>query len=167
MEKIDYLSLEKHDGPYEAWPLVSRLFAEGKDTQWQVPGYVIEAQYRWGEYSLVITSMDCPYEESNHFLLLNSDFEIVSRRGLGTWYDTWLLANHWPVSANAVRLHYFAKTFFTLTIQASHMARLLGPKLVLDRFTDIESDPRAIASLREWEDREAKTRAYLNAQGET
>jgi hypothetical protein len=39
MKPINRFTLEKHDGPYEKWPLRSRLFLDGKPTDLSLPGY--------------------------------------------------------------------------------------------------------------------------------
>lgn len=67
MQSITQFSLEKHDGPYESWPRLTRLFANGVDTGKKVPGFIIEAQYQCRDGYLLITSQDCLFEESNDF----------------------------------------------------------------------------------------------------
>jgi hypothetical protein len=106
MDRISLFSLETHTGPYEKWPLKTRLFADGKDTGRVISGYVIEAQYKcFGGY-LIITSYDCLFEESNTFLLLDDSYQTLATGGLGVMYDTFLLENHRALSATALELDY-------------------------------------------------------------
>ena len=72
MELQQRFSLAKHVGPYEHWPARTALLCDGVPTGTQIEGYVIEAQYRCEAGHLLITSFDCPFEESNSFTLLTS-----------------------------------------------------------------------------------------------
>jgi hypothetical protein len=116
MHPISLFSLETHDGPYEAWPKKTRLFANGGDTGKSVSGYVVEAQYRCAAGHLLITSYDCPYEEANDFLLLNDRFETIAKTSLGMMYNTFLLAKHRPRSDMALELDYGDGLEYILTI---------------------------------------------------
>ena len=137
MTPVSLFSLEKHAGPYEKWPLESRLYAGGRDTGTRLPGYVIEAQYGCGDHYLVITSYDCPYEEVNEFLLLDRSFAIVARSGLGTgWFATVLLERHEPVAANAIRLHYHNGIVCTLRVEPPALPAGRSPRLVVQREPD-------------------------------
>ena len=154
MEKIALLSLEKHQGPYELWPRLTRLYANGEDTQKKLPGFIIEAQYKCEEGYLVITSQDCPFEESNDFLLLNHAFEIVAKNGIGVPYSSFLINNHWPISEKAIRIHYDEELFYTLNIEKALFKR--GPKLVAKRFKVFATDDQALASLADLRERLTK-----------
>ena len=143
MEKITLLSLEKHQGLYESWARFSRLYANGVDTQKRVPGYVIEAQYKCEEGYLVITSQDCPFEESNDFLLLDHVFETVAKSGIGIPYSPFLVSDHWPISKKAIRIHFNEELFYTLSIEEAWFKH--KPKLVARRFSDFTTGPQALA----------------------
>src|SRR5206468_5883961 len=41
MKPITRFALEKHDGPYETWPLRSRVSLDGKPTDISLPGYTL------------------------------------------------------------------------------------------------------------------------------
>jgi hypothetical protein len=45
MNSISRLALEQHEGPYEKWPLRSRLFLDGKPTGLSLPGYDLLHQF--------------------------------------------------------------------------------------------------------------------------
>jgi hypothetical protein len=155
MEQIKLFSLEKHDGPYATWPSSSCLFADGVDTRQKLPGFQIEAQYACNSGYLVITNYDCPHEERDEFILLNSSFETIAR----TWSHVHspLIANHWPVSENALRLHYYDHSFQTLRIDSKSNSH----QLHLEPFEDISSDARAMSSKDELKKRLGDLAAYL------
>jgi hypothetical protein len=105
MEPIDIFSLEKHDGPYESWPLTSELRRRGEPTGARVPGYVIEAQYRCGDRYLLATSWDCPFEEMQTFVLLSSELKVLARRDYGAAYATVWMTGHVPIGPDTVVFH--------------------------------------------------------------
>jgi hypothetical protein len=139
---IDRYSLEPHTGPYDSWPLDSALRVNGVLTQARVPGCVVEAQYETILGDILVTSHDCPFEESNTFVLLDSSHAIVSRAELGIPYDSFLLHEHWPADASTIGLHYHESTFYTLQVLAP--GGLLGrkPRLKLRRCVAWKKDAR-------------------------
>jgi hypothetical protein len=92
MVSISEFSLEKHSGPYGFWPLRTKLLRDGVYTGVRLPGFIIDRQYRTrnGGYFFIANS-DCPFEESQHFILLDSNLRVRSYRHLMAPYDTWLL----------------------------------------------------------------------------
>lgn len=119
MTPIDGYNLEPHIGPYSSWPLTSILRVNGQVTEARVPGYFIEAQYESNLGNILITSYECPFEESNTFLLLDHSHGIVARAELGIPYDSFLLHEHWPVDESTIRLHYHENAFYTLQVLPS------------------------------------------------
>lgn len=146
MKKITSFSLEKHEGAYELWPRRTRLFFDGVDTGTKIPGFTIEAQYECDDGYLLITSQDCPFEESNDFMLLTPAFRLIAHKDLCEPYESFLLHAHWPISENSIRLHYF-DVFMTLSIQKSWSLFGRKNKLVLKKFRNFENDPQVTASL--------------------
>jgi hypothetical protein len=132
MQAIEGFSLEQHSGPYEKWPLQSRLFHDCRDTGASVPGYVIEAQYQCAQGYLLILSHDCPYEEANDFVLLSTDYKPLARRALGVPYGSYLIESHHPVAADALMLRYFGDECLRLSIRRGW---LWGWSLRLQRCT--------------------------------
>ncbi len=59
--------LERGSEPSPTRPLI----VDGEASGQRVPGYVIDAQYRCAAGTLLVTSFDCLFEESNTFLLLD------------------------------------------------------------------------------------------------
>ena len=91
MKPIDRFTLEKHDGPYETWPLRSRLSLDGKPTDISLPGYTLLHQFETSNGYILVTDYDCPYEEITSFTLISKQLRLQSCRWLGWMYETFLL----------------------------------------------------------------------------
>lgn len=97
LQEIDIFSLETHDGPYEKWPLKTRLLKHGAPTSLTLPGYILLHQYKTkAGYFLFVTDWDCPYEEMTHFILTDEHLRIRSSRQLGGPYISYLLTAFSP-----------------------------------------------------------------------
>ena len=105
MKKISKFSLKQQSSPYEAWQLKSELWVNGEPTGKFIPGFVIEAQYSFKDYYLLVTSWDCAYEESQEFLLLSNDLEVLSKKHVGEIYSTVCIEYHEAVTENQVLFH--------------------------------------------------------------
>ena len=155
MQSIHCFSLARHSGPYEEWPELTALLRDGVPTGAEIPGYVIEAQYRCEHGLLLITSYDCMFEESNDFLLLDDDHRILARKSLMVPYGSFLLNAHWPVSPHSLRLHYYTRLFYVLTIKPPGGLLRRTYSFDLDCDHDAASDPRSAASMANLEARVA------------
>lgn len=91
MKPITRFALEKHDGPYETWPLRSRLSLDGKLTDISLPGYTLLHQFETSNGYILVTDYDCPYEEITNFALISKQLRVQSCRWLGWMYETFLL----------------------------------------------------------------------------
>ncbi|MGH7217199.1 MAG: hypothetical protein ACREIG_08190 [Nitrospiraceae bacterium] len=91
MKPISRFSLEKHDGPYEQWPLRSRLFLDDKPTDISLPGYSLLHQFETSDGYILVTDYDCPYEEITNFAFISKQLGLQSCRWLGWMYETFLL----------------------------------------------------------------------------
>jgi hypothetical protein len=118
------------------------LRVNGVLTRARVPGYVVEAQYETNLGDILVTSYDCPFEESNTFVLLDGSHAIVSRVELGVPYDSFLLHEHWPTDASTIGLHYHESTFYTLQVLAPGGLRGRKPRLKLRRCVAWRQDAR-------------------------
>jgi len=134
IEQTNEFSLEKHQGPYENWPLKSRLYRDGAATGTKLPGYLIEAQYRMDERFLIVTSYDCPFEEANNFILLSSELKTLSKKFLGLVYSSWLIEKHYPVSDDEIAFDFYGGDKFILKIRGQRQ-HLLGSLLKLSRLS--------------------------------
>lgn len=147
MEEIGNFSLEVHQGPYENWPRKSRLYFNDTDTLVKIPGYDIEAQYKNELGYLLITSHDCPFEESNEFIFLDFNYRVLAANELLVDYGTYLLYAHWPTSSNTLRLHYLSEEFYDLSIKNIENIFGRSVKIKLSKFRNYEKDPKALNSI--------------------
>lgn len=165
MKPIHRYSLEPHDGPYDSWPLTSRLLLDGKPTDARIPGYFIEAQYESGAGPVIVTSYDCPFEESNSFVLLNGSLEVVARAELGVPYGSFLLDAHWPVDESTLVLHYHEDLFYRLTVVQPRGWLRTKPRLKLRRERAWRQDPQMREAHARSQQRLADIEASLRAAG--
>jgi hypothetical protein len=151
MEPINEFSFVTHDGPYEQWPEKTELLRHGQRTGAFIPGYVIEAQYRCMHGVLLVTSYDCPFEESNDFILLTDEYTLLAHTQLVVPYGSYLLHAHWPLDSHQLRLHYHTRLFYTLSIKPP--SGLFGSRFRLSLQCEgaLRSDARANASVAELE----------------
>jgi len=105
MNKITNFSFKPQPGPYETWSLCSELIKDDKRTGKYVPGFVIGAQYAYKDLYLIVTSWDCPFEESQEFILLSKDLTVLCKKHIGHIYSTILLEDHEPVAEDEVLFH--------------------------------------------------------------
>lgn len=150
--------LEPHPGAYADRPPDSRLCVDGAAVAARVPGYRIEAQYATAHGALLVTSFDCPFEESNAFVLLDARHRVVAARSLLTPYGSWLLHAHWPEDAATLVLHYQVRAFFRLRLLPPARWWPRRPRLRLRPVAAWREDPRMAAS-------HAALRAQLDADG--
>jgi hypothetical protein len=124
MQPLTTFSLQKHAGPYESWPLVSGLLREGIGVGKNVPGYVLEAQYRCHVGYLFVTSWDCPFEEQLEVVLTDERFDILDSRSIGAMYDSTWLMSHEPLGDSQLLLHcdndWDVRVTVTPTLQLDH-----------------------------------------------
>lgn len=146
MQPIDRFALEPHAGPYERWPLDSRLRDGGVACDARVPGYVIEAQYATPLGTLLVTSWDCPFEESSSFVLLDDALRVVAHRELLSPYASWLLDAHWPEGEDTLVLHYQRDAFFRLQVLPPARWWPRWPRLRLRRVRHWRAEPRMVAA---------------------
>lgn len=145
MHPISRYALETHSGPYESWPLTSRLSIDGALSEVRVPGYVIEAQYDSPLGALLVTSYDCPFEESSSFVLLDASHRCLVIRHLGVPYSSFLLHEHWVVDAHTIALHYHESLFYTLRIVAPGWL-IRRPRLQLRNCIAWRNDARMVSA---------------------
>jgi hypothetical protein len=94
MKSISRFALEKHDGPYETWPLRSRLTLDGKPTDISLPDYTLLHQFETSNGYILVTDYDCPYEEITNFALISKQLRLQSCRWFGWMYENILARAH-------------------------------------------------------------------------
>ena len=105
MKKISCFSFKPQPGPYETWSLCSELILNGNPTGKYVPGFVIGAQYAYKDLYLLVTSWDCPYEESQEFILLSKDLTVLCKKHIGHIYSTVIIESHEAIAEDQVLFH--------------------------------------------------------------
>lgn len=155
MQPITAFSLltARTDG-LELNPLKMPLYFNGQHTHTFIAGLVIEGQYRCvlpnkTSGYLVITSFDCPFEESTEFSLLDEAFKLIATTSLAQMYDSFLLHSHWPIADNRLRLHYYGQFVLDLVITAGSSWLTARPKLKLIEVVNPQSDPQTAAAMAE------------------
>jgi hypothetical protein len=130
---INRFALEKHDGPYEKWPLKSRLIVDGALTKTRVSGYSLLHQFELPDGYLLVTDYDCPFEEATDFILLSRDLRVLTRRSIGGAYCSFLLDklewideysliatfhenDHWRISIGSRSIPYLRPRIFAKRI---------------------------------------------------
>jgi hypothetical protein len=91
MHSITRFTLEQHAGPYEKWPLWSRLLLDGERTGVSLPGYALLHQFEIPDGFVFATDCDCPFEEVTCFSFVSKQLRLLSRRWLGCMYESFLL----------------------------------------------------------------------------
>ena len=91
MQTTSRFALESHAGPYEKWPLRSRVIVDGEPSPTVIPGYCLLDQFKIPGGYLLITDYDCPFEEATSFVLLGFSSELLSHRTLGVPYGSFNL----------------------------------------------------------------------------
>lgn len=150
MQPITAFTLRASDTEAITQPLYFNQQATGVN----IAGRQLEAQYRCTlpngtQGYLLLTSYDCPFEESTECSLLDTSFKLVASRSLSQSYHSFLLYAHWPVADNGLRLHYYDQLVWDLHILSSRFGRFGGPRLEFNPVTEPESDPRTASSMAE------------------
>lgn len=119
-----------------------------------IAGRQLEAQYcctlpNGTQGYLLLTSYDCPFEESTECSLLDANFKLVASRSLSQSYHSFLLYAHWPVADNGLRLHYYDQLVWDLHILQSRIGKFGGPRLAFYPVAKPECDPRTASSMAE------------------
>lgn len=113
IEEIKSFSLAKHEGPYETWPSKTDLFFDGKPTGKKIDGYVLEKQFIIDDYYLIITSYDCPFEETIYFFLLNTELKVISKKYIVRYF----MINAIPIFNKAIFVKFSDDLSAVLTIK--------------------------------------------------
>ncbi|MFB2683022.1 hypothetical protein [Shewanella mangrovisoli] len=150
MQPITAFTLRVSDTEALTQPLYFNQQATGAN----IAGRQLEAQYSCilpnsTQGYLLLTSYDCPFEESTECSLLDASFKLVASRSLSQSYHSFLLYAHWPVADNGLRLHYYDQLVWDLHILPSRIGRFGGPHLAFNPIANPECDPRTASSMAE------------------
>lgn len=132
MIPIERFSLERHAGPYESWPVRSRLFADGAPTEILLSGYDLLHQFETADGYLLVADHQSPYEEATTFALVSRDLRLLSERTLAAPYATFLLdALRWTDEHRLVAT-FHGDLHYEVTIRERGIP-FLRPRLKLKR----------------------------------
>jgi hypothetical protein len=132
MQTTTCFSLERHAGPYETWPLRSRLLIDGEPTPTRIPGYALLHQFATPSGYVLVTDCECPFEEATSFVLLDRKSQLLSCRTLSIPYGSYNLDQiEWLDDRNA-RLSFWDHDNWLLTIRPRGIP-FLCPRLRLGR----------------------------------
>jgi hypothetical protein len=131
MNAISRLSLESHAGPYEKWPLKSRLLLDGSLTGTSLAGYCLLHQFETADGYFLVHDWDCPFEEMTHFTLLDRELRLLSSRALGGPYASWLLTGFQAIDDSHFEA-MFGDDRWNITIRPWGI-RTLYPRIALRR----------------------------------
>jgi hypothetical protein len=131
MNAISRFSLESHAGPYEKWPLKSRLLLDGSPTGTSLAGYCLLHQFETADGYFLVHDWDCPFEEMTHFTLLDRKLRVLSSRALGGPYASWLLTGFQAIDDSHFEA-MFGDDRWNITIRPWGI-RTLYPRITLRR----------------------------------
>jgi hypothetical protein len=117
MKPITRFALEKHDGPYETWPLRSRLSLDGEPTDISLPGYTLLHQFETSNGYILVTDYDCPFEEITNFALISKQLRVQSCRWVGWMYETFLLERIEWIDDRTFTAHFHGSLCCRLTVR--------------------------------------------------
>jgi hypothetical protein len=132
MQTTTRFSLEQHAGPYEKWPLRSRLLSDGVRSDTRIPGYVLLHQFATPSGYLLVTDCDCPFEEATSFVLLDKKSRVLSCRTLSIPYGSFNLDKLEWLDDRHARITFWDHDHWLLTIREWGIP-YLRPRLRLGR----------------------------------
>jgi hypothetical protein len=118
MKPINRFTLETHDGPYDKWPLRSRLSLDGKPTGISLPGYTLLHQFETSNAYILVTDYDCPFEEITNFALISKPLRLQSCRWVGWMYETFLLERIEWIDDRTFTAFFYGNLCCRLTIRS-------------------------------------------------
>jgi hypothetical protein len=132
MRSIARFSLEKHEGPYEKWPLRSKLFLDEKPTGIRVPGYSLIHQFEIPCGYLLVTDDDCPFEEGTNFILLSKSIRLLSWRILVVPYGSFNLDRVEWIDDSRFWAVFYEEDYWLVTIRPWGIP-FLRPRLLVQQ----------------------------------
>lgn len=137
-KELTLFSLATHQGPYAQWPGKTRLFHDGRATNTDIPGHIIEAQFAVNHYYLIITSQDRLFEDSNDFTLLDKNFTIIAHACVARMYNSFLLDKYRWLSEYEIIVKYRGDIYYKISLSPT-AHRLFATKIGIRRCTGFDS----------------------------
>jgi hypothetical protein len=134
---ISRFSLETHSGPYDKWPLKSRLICDGELTGTQLAGYSLLYQFETPAGYFLVHDWDCPFEEMTHFTLLDRRLRVLSSRAMGAPYASWLLIGIRAIDSTCFEVTFAERDRWRVTLRPWGL-HYLYPRIMLRRLHSSE-----------------------------
>lgn len=116
----------------------SQLWVDGKAIDSVIDGAICEACVSYGEFYLVFTTNDCPYEESLNIYFLDQNFRALDHAILVWPYSTGSFVLLDVIEPNLVRFKFFEECIWEVELYANKrvlIPYLSEPRGVWRRFT--------------------------------
>lgn len=135
MQPLQRFALEKHSGPYEKWPMRTRVLVDAvPHPTLAIPGYELLRQYQTDLGFVFITEYDCPFEEAVSITLVARDLSrVISNGTIGAPYATFWLEDVQWLDAQRFRLTCKgAVGDWLVTLRTRHIP-VLSPAVLIKR----------------------------------
>ncbi len=119
IEKISDFQIKKTREEYDEAPkiLIEHLKSE---SQIEIPGKILEAQYRVGENFLIFVTEGNPFEEALYLYYFNKSLEIIDSLELSAMYTEGMLRNLSVINPDVIKFSFFeSQEEWTLKILAN------------------------------------------------
>ncbi|NJK52152.1 MAG: hypothetical protein HC936_03770 [Leptolyngbyaceae cyanobacterium SU_3_3] len=141
MKAVQLFALESHSGPYDKWPLRTRLLIDGKLSPILIPGYILLCQFKIDDGYLLVTDCDCPYEETTSFILLSNDMKLISYKMLFVLYGSFNFESIAWINSQYAQVTFWKNDIWNLRIRKFDIPYLL-PRLILQRHGQTKEDAK-------------------------
>ena len=139
MQEVSLFSLERHEGPYEKWPLRTRLLVNGEPSRTRLPGYTLLRQFATDYGFLLVTDYDCPFEETTNFILLDSEsMGITSYRQFFVPYSSFSLDTFEWIDRESAQVTFYKDDRWLLTLRPGGIP-FISPRLRFQRVRSSEA----------------------------
>jgi len=133
VKPVREFTLEEHDGPYERWPLRTRVLRGGRPTGAEVPGHSLLHQFELaGPRYLLVVDWDCPFEEETSVVLLDPALRVLSVKRFGAPWGSFLLRDATVVDERTLDLDFGPQDVQRVTVR-ERRPWWIGPLLRAER----------------------------------
>jgi hypothetical protein len=133
MESVSLFSLERHEGPYEKWPLRTRLFVNGEPSRTTLPGYTLLHQFLTEYGYLLVTDCDCLFEETTNIVLLDqASLRVISYKQFFVPYGSFNLDRFEWIDSRRAKITFYKDDHWLLTLRSKGIP-FLSPRIRVQR----------------------------------
>jgi hypothetical protein len=117
MHVIDEFSIKKICKARQEVEIKSRLYHQGRETDFILLGISLEAQFKFNNKYLLFLTEDCPFEEYLSIYLLDQSFNVLDRAGMFIQFTPGMLGNLKIENDHEISFTFFSNDEkWTLTI---------------------------------------------------